>query len=221
MIENSTRISESEGLEQEFLELWLPDPADEEYPTTPKSFYGYEKDMAVYMDSVNKGMWSNLHKKRLSAYQKYCDGDIAAKVRWMNKSMPLFIKRKVEYQQESLLEDIHWLHVDRNNRLVPLRAKKILLDQVILEVEGEYVLCVRPTFDGLEQADYQQGRWMPVYKNLFPTNAIESQDERFVSLLYIEAGRYRTLCLALTATEHPAQLDFRAVMDEFFGEFTF
>lgn len=112
--------------------------------------------------------------------------------------------------------------MDRHNRLIPLRARKILLDQVILEVNDEYIYCVRPTFEGLEQADYQQARWMPVVMELFSaSNVIQNQERKIVSRLYMESDRYSTFCLALTALDYPAHLDLRAVMDEFFGDYAY
>lgn len=219
---NFSILFEPEDMDQEFLELWLPDSANENFPLAPKCFYGNEQDMTMYMDAVCDSSCAELHQKRLTAYRQYCNGDTQAQVEWLSIPAPLFTKWKVEYQQQVCLKDVHWLHVDHHNRLVPLRAKRILLDQVILERNDEYRYCVRPTFEGLEQADYSLSRWMPVTKEVFGiANAIENRDGKFVSLLYMESGRYNTLCLALTAMEHPAQLDLRAVMDEFFGDFAF
>ena len=97
-----------------------------------------------------------------------------------------------------------------------------MLDQVILEVNEEYIYCVRPTFEGLEQADYRQTRWMPVSKEpRSVSNVIQNQEGKIFSRLYMESGRYNTFCLALTAVDHPAHLDLRSVMDEFFGDFAF
>lgn len=217
-----SHLFEPETMDPEFLELRFKDPAVDEFPLTPKYFYGNEKDMEMYMDAVSDCQWAPIHQNRLAAYRQYCDGDSQATVDWVGSPVPLFTKQKVAYQQQICLEDVYWLHVDRYNRLVPLRAKKILLDQAILEVHDEYIYCVRPTFENLEQADYQQSRWMPVPNELFSvSNAIENRDGKFVSFLYMESGRYNALCLALTAMEHPAQLNLRAVMDEFFGDFAF
>lgn len=214
--------SDAGGLDQEFLELWLPDPADEDFPLTPKRFYGNENDMKAYMDAVIDCPWTALHQKRIDTYRQYCDGDNHAEVKWSNTPEPLFTKRKVEFQQQVCLEDVHWCHVDRHNRLIPIRARKILLDQVILEENDEYIYCVRPTFEGLEQADYQQTRWVPVAKKMFSvSNVIQNQDGKIVSRLYMESNKYSTFCLALTAMDHPAHLNLRAVMDEFFGDFAF
>ena len=217
-----TVLSNLEKVKQSFLELWLPDPADEEFPLAPKRFYGGENDMKAYMDAVSDCPWTALHQQRIDAYRQYCDGDTQAKVKWLSIPTPLFTKRTAECRQQVCLEDVHWFHVDRHNRLIPLRARKILLDQVLLEVNDEYIYCVRPTFEGLEQADYQKKRWMPVVMELFSvSNVIQNQDGKIVSRLYMESDRYSTFCLALTALDHPVHLDLRAVMDEFFGDFAF
>ena len=217
-----TVLSSLEKTKQSFLELWLPDPADEEFPLAPKRFYGCENDMKAYMDAVSNCPWTALHQQRIDAYRHYCNGDTQAKVKWLNIATPLFAKRTAEYRQQLCLEDVHWFHVDRHNRLIPLRARKILLDQVLLEVNDEYIYCVRPTFEGLEQADYHQTRWMPIAKEMFSvSNVIQNQDGKIVSRLYMESDRYSTFCLALTAMDYPAHLDLRAVMDEFFGDFAY
>ena len=53
------------------------------------------------------------------------------------------------------------------------------------------------------------------------SNVIQNQDGMIFSRLYMESDRYSTFCLALTAIEHPAHLNLRSVMDEFFGDFAF
>lgn len=102
-----TLLSEPETLDQEFLELWLPDPADEEFPLAPKRFYGSENDMKAYMDAVSDCPWTTLHQQRIDAYRQYCDGDTQAKVKWLSIPTPLFTKRTAECRQQVCLEDVH------------------------------------------------------------------------------------------------------------------
>ena len=214
-----TVLSDLENTNQYFLELCLPNPADEEYPMTSKRYYGNVDDMEVYIGSAGISPWATILQNQLTIYRHYSEGDTQAKEQWLNLSAPLISHLEAEFTQQICLENVSWCHVDRQNRLIPLRARKILLDQVILDVEGAFIPCVRPTFEGLEQADYQLSRWMPVDKERFSANVIENWDGKFVSLLYMDSGRYSSLGLALTAMEHPEQLNLRAVMDEFFGDF--
>ena len=219
-VEQWSRSDESDSFDPEFLELWLPDCADDNFPVERKNYYGNETDMRNYMDAVRSGPWAVLHEHRLTAYQQYCDGNRWAKTRWGSRTIPLFISHKVAYRQQLSLENVHWTQVDKANRMIPLRARKITLDQVLLEIGEEYLYCVRPYIEGLEQADFKASKWAPVTKTVFPTaDVIEVQNGNYRARLYMEAGTFDSFPLALTTMETPGQVALTAVMDGFFGEF--
>lgn len=218
--EQWSRSDGSDSLDSRFLDLWLPDCADENFPVERKNYYGNETDMKNYMDAVRSGPWAVLHEHRLTAYQQYCDGNRRAKTHWGSHMIPLFTSHKVAYRQQLSFENVHWTHVDRANRMIPLRARKITLDQVLLEIGEEYLYCIRPYIEGLEQADFRASKWVPITKTVFSAaDVIDFQNGNYRARLYMEAGIFDSFPLALTTMETPGQVDLTAVMNEFFGEF--
>ena len=216
------RSDESDSLDPEFLELWLPDCADDNFTVERKNYYGNETDMRNYMDAVRSGPWAVLHEYRLTAYQQYCDGNRWAKTHWGSRMIPLFTSHKVAYRQQLSLENVRWTHIDRANRMIPLRARKITLDQALLEIGEDYLYCVRPYIEGLEQADFQASKWVSVTKTVFlAADVIDVQNGNYRARLYMEVGMFDSFPLALTTMETPRQVDLTAVMEEFFGEFDF
>ena len=213
-------FDESDSMDPKFLEIWLPNCADDEFPVVLKSYFGNEADMKYYMKAIKNGPWATVHEHRLAAYQQYCNGNRWARTPWKSRTLPLFTSHKVAFQQYMSLDDVHWIHVDRENRMIPLRARRIALDQVLLEIGEDYLYCIRPSFEGVEQANFKSSQWVPVTKTNFPVaDVIDVQDGNYRARLYVEVEVFDSFALALSAIETPGQVDLTAVMDEFFGEF--
>ena len=194
----------------------LDDPTTPSFCTFAKNYFGTVFDIDQVMDRMAR---IGRYPDAVQAFIAFEYGDTEAahtvcfhKEKLMNPCMLIA-------KEHFVLTDHIWEHENVWESTYHMRADYIAVDQILLQEEGLYYRCIRPTFSRLDCKTDINEDWKPVGSRIWGNKAIMQYLRGNHSLaLYVLEKRYSDLDTAMAHMGKPELLDLSKVCDEIFGD---
>ena len=193
----------------------LDDPASPSFCRFAKNYFGTVFAIDHVMDQMAQ---LGRYPDAVQAFAAFKDGDTEAVHTVCFHKEKLMNPCELIMKEHFVLKDHIWEHENVWESTYHMRAGHIAVDQILLQEEGLYYRCIRPTFSRLDYKTDVNGDWKPVGPQIWGNKAIMQYLCGDHSLaLYVLEKRYSDLDTAMAHMCKPDLLDFSKVCDEIFG----